>query len=1173
MRMKKYCPVLFFLLLSVLALSAQEPGNNMRVKRILSDTAWQMLDSLSIVPGSFIASETGNKRILENSEYKLSNNKVLFFKKGVSLEVQYRVLPFDLGKPYFKIDTQYLQQTIDRILIPYNPYAGENRMPDFGSLQYNGTFARGISFGNSQNLVLNSNLNLQMTGRLTNDIEVLASVSDNSIPLQPEGNTAQLQEFDKVYIQLKRKNSSLTAGDYELSKPDNYFINYFKKLQGATFSNQATLNENSRLDTRASIAIARGKFARNILTPGEGNQGPYRLNGAEGEQFIVILSGTERVFIDGELMQRGLQADYIIDYNTASITFTANRLVTKDSRIIVEFDYTDLSYLRSLVALDVDYHVGNTRVYYHLYSDQDGKNSFADGTLSNADKLALSMARDNDMGALVPGIDRQESFNALRVTYRLIDTVICGQPDSILVYSTNPDLAIYTARFTEVGFGNGNYVLSQAQSANGRVYEWVPPVNCIPQGNFSPVIRLAAPRQQQMMSLGTETPLLKGLFTTEFSLSKLDENLFSDLDSGDDYGWAGRTTFERSFVLDTTKGWTLETDVQYEYIQEDFTFISPFRPQEFARDWNLSQTVNGQLGNSDLDRANEQWLTGNLFLQKKKEFGLSYNYGGFWREEGYRGNRHGGSFFYRKNGWNNKASGSVLSSTSSFENTLFYKPSLFLEKTFLKKDSTSKKWTLQSGYNREWNLRTVGSTDSLRQTSFGFDRVDFGLIREVNENLSARLQASRRWDYLPVDVEVMSNTSIADEIKFNGNWRQNKSSRLEWNLSYRKLSVFTPSQIAPVSGETYLGRINYDFTAWKGILKSSTSYELGTGQEPRIEYNFLRVNDGEGVYQWNDYNDDGVAQQNEFEIAVFQDSASFVRVANLSPDFIKTNNAVFNQSLLLEPRSVWFREEGWKKLFSKFSLQSISQIVRKVKDAEGVSQWNPFQLNIIDTALVATSVNSRNVLFFNRADPKYDLQLGYTVNQNRLVITTGYEERQIENWELSGRWNFVRGWSFKTNMNRERNRNTAENFSNRNYAFEKWQVEPSLNWQPGARFRTVLLYSWENSYTFDAPDPTASFSQSLGLEANVNITSGTSGKATSFRSRFTFAEVQFDGNANSPLGFAMLSGLRNGQNFLWELSFDRQLVKNIRLNLSYSGRKTGVGRVVHLGRAQVAAVF
>lgn len=1173
MRMKKYCPVLFFLLLSVLALSAQEPGNNMRVKRILSDTAWQMLDSLSIVPGSFIASETGNKRILENSEYKLSNNKVLFFKKGVSLEVQYRVLPFDLGKPYFKLDTQYLQQTIDRILIPYKPYAGENRMPDFGSLQYNGTFARGISFGNSQNLVLNSNLNLQMTGRLTNDIEVLASVSDNSIPLQPEGNTAQLQEFDKVYIQLKRKNSSLTAGDYELAKPDNYFINYFKKLQGATFSNQSLLGEQGKLDTRASVAIARGKFARNILSPSEGNQGPYRLSGAEGEQFIIILSGTERVFMDGQLLQRGLQADYVIDYNTASITFTANRLVTKDSRIIVEFDYTDLSYLRSLVALDVDYTIGNTRVFYHLYSDQDGKNSFADGNLSDADKLSLRAAGDSDQGALVSGLERLETFNALRVTYRLIDTMICGRQDSILVYSTDPQEAIYTARFTDVGQGNGNYVRTQTQSANGRVYEWVDPVNCVPQGNYAPVVRLAAPRQQQMMSLGTESNVLQGTFSTELSLSKLDQNLFSELDSKDDYGWAGKTSFERNFTLDTAKGWNLETGIQYEYIQEDFTFISPFRPQEFARDWNLSQAVNGQLGNSTLEKANEQWLTGHLSLMKQKEFGVSYNYGGFWRAKGYQGNRQGGAVFYRKNGWNNKMFGTFLTSESDFEHTFFYKPGLMLERSFSKDDNASKKWISSIAFNREWNERTIAQTDSLRSTSFGFDRLDARLERRVNEVFSTALTASRRWDYLPADAFALSNSSIANEIKFNGNWRQNKTSRLEWNLTYRKLEVITPSQIASASGQTYLGRVNYDFTTWNGVLKSSTGYELGTGREPRIEYNFLRVNDGEGVYQWNDYNDDGVAQQNEFELAVFQDSASFVRVANLTADFIKTNNAVFNQSLLIEPRVIWYAEKGWKKTLSRFSLQSISQVVRKVKNVEGVSQWNPFQLNIIDTALVATNINSRNVLYFNRADPKYDLQAGYTINQNKLVVTTGFEERKIQSWDMGGRWNFLRGWSFRTNISNRVNETAAENFSNRNYAFEQWQLEPSLNWQPGTRFRTVILYNWQNSYTFNSPLTASSFTQSLGLETNFNITSLGTGNATSLRAKFTFAEVQFDGNANSPLGFAMLNGLRDGQNFLWEISFDRQLVKNIRLNLSYNGRKTGSGTTVHLGQAQIAAVF
>ncbi|MEZ4982693.1 MAG: hypothetical protein R2769_14135 [Saprospiraceae bacterium] len=69
-----------------------------------------------------------------------------------------------------------------------------------------------------------------------------------------------------------------------------------------------------------------------------------------------------------------------------------------------------------------------------------------------------------------------------------------------------------------------------------------------------------------------------------------------------------------------------------------------------------------------------------------------------------------------------------------------------------------------------------------------------------------------------------------------------------------------------------------------------------------------------------------------------------------------------------------------------------------MKDEEGISQWNPFELNIADTALVATNVSSRNTIFFNRADPVYDLQFSYNANQNKLVITTGFEDRTLKNW-------------------------------------------------------------------------------------------------------------------------------------------------------------------------------
>ena len=126
-----------------------------------------------------------------------------------------------------------------------------------------------------------------MAGQL-GDLEVLAAITDNSIPLQPEGNTQQLREFDKIFIQIKKDENTLIAGDYELSRPDSYFMNYFKKLQGATFSRRWTMDgrrrtgdggrvlktQNPTLNTKFSVAAARGKFARNTLAAQEGNQGP-----------------------------------------------------------------------------------------------------------------------------------------------------------------------------------------------------------------------------------------------------------------------------------------------------------------------------------------------------------------------------------------------------------------------------------------------------------------------------------------------------------------------------------------------------------------------------------------------------------------------------------------------------------------------------------------------------------------------------------------------------------------------------------------------------------------------------------------------------------------------------------------------------------------------------------
>ena len=367
--MKTKQRLLLFIFCFITGAAFSQLNQAQKTKLFITSNDTIYLDSLSLVPGSINVNDSTLK-------YKIDYKRhAIIFEKGSArpdgLVISYKTFPYNLEKNYFHKDPSLITKDLSR---PDNPFTiSFNEPPNSNSLfmndglNKNGSISRGITFGNNQDVVVNSNLNLQVSGKLTPEIDMVMAATDNNIPFQADGTTAQLQEFDKVFIQLSNHNTKLIVGDYQLSRPSNsYFMNFYKRAQGAYVSNtykDSTGKKAITFKTQVAGAVSKGKFARNIIIGTENNQGPYRLTGANNEPFIIVLSGTEKIYLDGRLLQRGQENDYIIDYNTAELTFTAKQIITKDKRITAEFQYAERNYGRSLAFFSEEVEIGRLKIF------------------------------------------------------------------------------------------------------------------------------------------------------------------------------------------------------------------------------------------------------------------------------------------------------------------------------------------------------------------------------------------------------------------------------------------------------------------------------------------------------------------------------------------------------------------------------------------------------------------------------------------------------------------------------------------------------------------------------------------------------------------------------------------------------------------------------------------
>ena len=330
------------------------------ISGVLRDTA--TLSHQFVQPGSYTVTLDGDRVLKDSIDYviDLRTGRMRFIpefmqtlESGTShhLVITYDALPFRFQPVYRNRELVARRDTVrgDTIRVS-TPTAPLDMESIFGSeLQKSGYIGRGFTVGTNRDMTLNSGFRLQLNGKLSQDIDIVAALTDENTPIQPEGNTRTIQELDKVFIKLSSAHLAATLGDFALSYSGGEFGRYNRKLSGVlgeVHTDQGNVS--------VSYASMKGTFQSVQITGQDAVQGPYRLTGRNGEQRILVLAGTEKVYVDGVEMVRGESNDYVIEYASGELYFRPRRLITSYSRITVDFEYAEQQYVRSLFTADAN---------------------------------------------------------------------------------------------------------------------------------------------------------------------------------------------------------------------------------------------------------------------------------------------------------------------------------------------------------------------------------------------------------------------------------------------------------------------------------------------------------------------------------------------------------------------------------------------------------------------------------------------------------------------------------------------------------------------------------------------------------------------------------------------------------------------------------------------------
>jgi hypothetical protein len=1076
---------------------------------------------------------------------------------GTVITVSYTYFPLELQPSYQLRTLTFQTDTLGRPKKDVVVGRTEGVLTNmFGpELTKSGSISRGFLVGSNRDLTLSSGFRLQMAGKLSNDIDIIAALTDENTPIQPQGNTQTLQEIDNVFVEIKSPSYTATLGDFQFSSRSGEFVNVNRKLQGAKVEADYSFIA-PRASAQVTGATSRGKFNTNQFQGIEGVQGPYRLTGKNNERAIIIIAGSEKVYVDGVVINRGENNDYTVEYGAAEVTFTTRRLITGASRIVIDFEYADRQFTRNFIGVDAGTEVVNGfEVRANYFREGDDPDAPIDITLNEAEKAVLRQS--GNAAATITGVVfvGRDSLGIGKGNYRSVDTTVNGSVLRIYQYEQQTADAVYAVSFSPVGPGNGDY---RREGIGRYVFAGVG------AGQYAPVVLLPTPQLHQLYSMQSNWSILQGLnISGEYAASDLDRNRFSAI--GDQMNAGGAWKFAlrynpKKISIGTWNIGAVDLSVSERFKQARFQAMDRTDEVEFGRKWSTDSLSAGVGIDEEVREAKFTYLPTDAFL-------VSTGYGTLNRT---------GEFF------SERYEGTVSMKVTGLPEAVYSVEQINGEE---KRQFRSNEWFRQRGdavyeidnvspsFRFENERRTVqdATADSILSSSYAFMLVSPKVT--VKELYGFDLSSEFEWrndDAVNAGQLIPQSSSVTQQYAVAV--REVKDFSASTVVTVREKLYAKAFQAENLNQQTTLIKLQSRYRPFSQGLDIDLFYDAATQRTAKLERYFYKVRKGEGQYTWTDANGNGIIDLNDERefipdrydgeyIALTLNSDALIPVISVKASSrLRVNPAkIIGHAATLVERIV---SNVSSESFFRLEERSTEQDIRRIYLLDRNALLDPI------TTLAGYQFFQQDIFLFEYR-PEFSFRFRFNQRNGLTQFASGNERNYSRERSLRSRFQLSNDITNQTDVIIKDDNAVSSSLINRTRRIEAISLVTDLSYRPEQRMEIGLKLETSQSEDRGGILPVAANFNGQ----SVRVVYGFLGNGQ-VRSEFSREEILM---GNQPSGYIppyeLTAGRDFGKNYLWSLSSEYRMGGNVQFSLLYSGRTTSRAAVVHTGRMEVRAFF